>query len=442
MMLDTDTRIAVVGLGVLGGSYVQALHSAGFYHVIGIDIDASTIEKAKERHWIEEGGNDPSLVKDADLVIFALYPHTLIHWLEENGHWIHCGALVSDVTGVKRQIIAQVNALLPDGVEFIACHPMAGRESRGIDYADASRFEGANFIIVPTAENTRAAIDTAHSLAEALGFTRISVLSPEDHDRMVGFLSQLTHVIAMSLMNASDNTHLAQYTGDSFRDLTRIANINEDLWPELFIMNKDNLLREIDEFDAEMKRFRSLLENEDYEGMKEKMRTATERRRLFDKPKKEVKAADMKRIMFINGANLNLLGIREKNLYGSESYEDLIHLIETEAKKRQVAADCRQSNHEGDLVDWIQEAYFKHYDGVVINPGAYTHTSLALGDAVHGVAPLPVVEVHITDIAGREEYRHVSYEAPYCLAQIKGHGFAGYIEAMDLILKQPEKAGE
>ena len=146
--------------------------------------------------------------------------------------------------------------------------------------------------------------------------------------------------------------------------------------------------------------------------------------------------------MFINGANLNLLGIREKNLYGSESYEDLIHLIETEAKKRQVAADCRQSNHEGDLVDWIQEAYFKHYDGIVINPGAYTHTSLALGDAVHGVAPLPVVEVHITDIAGREEYRHVSYEAPYCLAQIKGHGFAGYIEAMDLILKQPEKAGE
>lgn len=150
----------------------------------------------------------------------------------------------------------------------------------------------------------------------------------------------------------------------------------------------------------------------------------------------------MKRIMFINGANLNLLGIREKNLYGSESYEDLIHLIKTEAEKRQVAADCRQSNHEGDLVDWIQEAYFKHYDGVVINPGAYTHTSLALGDAVHGVAPLPVVEVHITDIDEREAYRHISYEAPYCLAQIKGHGFAGYIEAMDLILKQPEKAGE
>ena len=107
-----------------------------------------------------------------------------------------------------------------------------------------------------------------------------------------------------------------------------------------------------------------------------------------------------------------------------------------------MAADCRQSNHEGDLVDWIQEAYFKHYDGVVINPGAYTHTSLALGDAVHGVAPLPVVEVHITDIDEREAYRHISYEAPYCLAQIKGHGFAGYIEAMDLILKQPEKAGE
>lgn len=442
MMLEKDTRIAVVGLGVLGGSYVQALHSAGFGHVTGVDIDQKTIEKAKGHHWIEAGGSDPSLVKDADLVIFALYPHTLIRWLEANSHYIREGTLVSDVTGVKRQIIARVNALLPQGAEFIACHPMAGRESRGIDYADASRFEGANFIIVPTPENHPEAIETARQLASALGFTRISILSPQEHDRMVGFLSQLTHVIAISLMNASDNTHLAQYTGDSFRDLTRIANINEDLWPELFVMNKDNLLREMDEFDAEMKRFRSLLEQENYEGMKEKMRTATARRRLFDKPKKEMNQVGAMKLMFINGANLNLLGIREKNLYGSASYEDLLQLIQNEAQKRHVEADCRQSNHEGDLVDWIQEAYFKGYRGVVINPGAYTHTSLALGDAVHGIAPFPVVEVHITDIDERETYRHISYEAPYCLGQIKGHGFAGYIEAMDLILAQEEKAAE
>lgn len=148
----------------------------------------------------------------------------------------------------------------------------------------------------------------------------------------------------------------------------------------------------------------------------------------------------MKKIMIINGPNLNMLGIREKNLYGKEDYASLIHLMQDEAGKRGIEADCRQSNHEGDLVDWIQEAYFKEYIGIVINPGAYTHTSIALADAVKAVAPLPVVEVHITDISEREDFRHISYEAPYCLDQIKGHGFKGYAEAMDEILEHQKKA--
>ena len=112
---------------------------------------------------------------------------------------------------------------------------------------------------------------------------------------------------------------------------------------------------------------------------------------------------------------------------------------ETEAEKRQVAADCRQSNHEGDLVDWIQEAYFEKYDGVVMNPGAYTHTSIAIADAVKAIAPVPVVEVHISDINSREEFRHHSFAAPYCLKQIKGHGIHGYIEAMDELIAFHQK---
>ncbi len=144
----------------------------------------------------------------------------------------------------------------------------------------------------------------------------------------------------------------------------------------------------------------------------------------------------MKKIMVINGPNLNMVGIREPGIYGKETYQDLIDLITSEAEKRNVQVDCRQSNHEGDLVDWIQEAYFKKYTGIVINPGAYTHTSIALADAVKAIAPVPVVEVHISDINARESFRHVSYEAPYCLGQIKGKGFAGYIEAMDMILAQ------
>jgi 3-dehydroquinate dehydratase-2 len=143
--------------------------------------------------------------------------------------------------------------------------------------------------------------------------------------------------------------------------------------------------------------------------------------------------------MIINGPNLNMVGIREPGIYGTMSYADMIAMIQQELQKRNVEADCRQSNHEGDLVDWIQEAYFKKYDGVVINPGAYTHTSIALADAVKAVAPLPVVEVHISDISTREEFRHISYEAPYCLAQIKGEGVQGYIHAAEEILKTLKK---
>lgn len=145
----------------------------------------------------------------------------------------------------------------------------------------------------------------------------------------------------------------------------------------------------------------------------------------------------MMKIMIINGPNLNMLGIREKKIYGSETYEGLLRYIEKECHGDELT--FRQSNHEGDLIDWIQEAYFEKYDGVVINPGGYTHTSVALGDAVKAVSPLPVVEVHISDIAEREDFRHVSYVAPGCIGQIKGQGFRGYVMAVEMIREHLDK---
>ncbi len=142
------------------------------------------------------------------------------------------------------------------------------------------------------------------------------------------------------------------------------------------------------------------------------------------------------KIMVINGPNLNMVGIREKEIYGEKSYEGLLELIRSEAEKRNVEVDLRQSNHEGDLVDWIQEAWFEKFDGIIINPGAYTHTSIAIADAIKAIAPIPVIEVHISDISSREEFRRISYSAPYCLDQIKGHGFEGYIMAMDELLEK------
>ena len=141
------------------------------------------------------------------------------------------------------------------------------------------------------------------------------------------------------------------------------------------------------------------------------------------------------KIMVINGPSLNMLGIREKNIYGQGSYDDLVRYINEEAAKRGIRTVCLQSNHEGQIIDWLQQAYFENYDGVVINPGGYTHTSVAIADAIKAIAPLPVAEVHISDIDAREEFRRHSYSAPCCIAQIKGQGFKGYIQAIESIEK-------
>ena len=137
--------------------------------------------------------------------------------------------------------------------------------------------------------------------------------------------------------------------------------------------------------------------------------------------------------MVINGPNINMIGIREKNIYGTVSFDDIIKMIKEEAAKRDIEVTCLQSNFEGQLVTWIQDAYFEHYDGIIINPGAYTHTSIAIADAIKAIAPIPVVEIHLSDIDTREEFRKVTYLTPYCIAQIKGHKHLGYIMALDTL---------
>ena len=285
-MLDRNTEILIVGLGVIGGGYATALTNAG-YTVRCITKNQEDIDYALERGMIREGSTsaDPILIGNADLVICALYPTTFIEWVKENQKHFKSGALLTDVTGVKGVIVDTVQAMLRPDVEFIAAHPMAGRERSGVEYSDPAVFRGANYIVTPTEKNSEGAIRLCKELGEVLGFARISVLSPEEHDRMIAFLSQLTHIIAVSLMNCNSDEGLERYTGDSFRDLTRIAKINDLMWSELFMLNKDALIEEIDAFSDELALFREMLINDDKDGMREKMRASTARRSLFDKPK-------------------------------------------------------------------------------------------------------------------------------------------------------------
>ena len=285
-MLDKNTEMLIVGLGVIGGGYATALTNAG-YTVRCITKNQEDIDYALERGMIKDGSTsaDPVLIGNADLVICALYPTTFIEWVKENQKHFKSGAILTDVTGVKGVIVDTVQEMLRPDVEFIAAHPMAGRERSGVEYSDPAVFRGANYIVTPTEKNSEGAIRLCKELGEVLGFARISVLSPEEHDRMIAFLSQLTHIIAVSLMNCNSDEGLERYTGDSFRDLTRIAKINDLMWSELFMLNKDALIEEIDAFSDELALFREMLINDDKDGMRGKMRASTARRSLFDKPK-------------------------------------------------------------------------------------------------------------------------------------------------------------
>ena len=283
-MIDKNKKFLIVGLGLIGGSYAKALKKQG-YRVEAIARRKETVDFAENNGIIDKGYTEisPEAVGGADIVVFALYPKTFLAEVPKYSPYFKAGTLITDVTGVKSCIVYDVQKMLPDGVEFISAHPMAGREVYGVENSDETIFHGANYIVVPTEKNTEAAINTCKELGKTLGFARVSVLSPAEHDDMIGFVSQLTHCIAVSLMTCSDNTHLVDYTGDSFRDLTRIARINEDMWSELFMMNKDALLRQMDAFASEFTALRQMLADGDVEAMKEKMRVSTERRAWFDK---------------------------------------------------------------------------------------------------------------------------------------------------------------
>lgn len=284
MKIDPKSKILIVGLGLLGGSYAMALKKQG-YTVWGITRKEQTIKYALEHKLIDKGTTDidAKFIGSADIIVFALYPHIFTEWVKQNGHLIKPGTIVTDVTGVKQSVVYNIQKLLPDGVEFISAHPMAGRETAGIEYSDDRIFEGANYIVVPTDKNTEHGIEICKALGETLGFARISVLSPEKHDNMIAFLSQLTHCIAVSLMCANDDPDLVHYTGDSFRDLTRIADINDEMWSELFLTNKDALLSEMDAYRATFDKLYEHIKNGEREQMREMMRLSTTRRRQFNK---------------------------------------------------------------------------------------------------------------------------------------------------------------
>lgn len=284
MKIINDVKFLIVGLGLIGGSYAQALTDLG-YEVGAITRSQETIDYAIEHKIIAHGTTSVSkeYVSQFDVVVFALYPKVLLKWIEQNQGYFKNGAILTDVTGVKCPIVYDIQQMLRSDVEFVGAHPMAGKEVYGVQNADKTIFRNANYIVTPTEKNTPEAIKTVKQLGKILGFKTIAELSPEKHDEMIGFLSQLTHCIAISLMTCKDSEHLVDYTGDSFRDLTRIAKINDEMWSELFLLNKAELISQMDLFIEKFNLLRNSIQNEDKEQIKDIMKLSTHRRKFFDK---------------------------------------------------------------------------------------------------------------------------------------------------------------
>ena len=283
MKLNKNNKILIVGLGLIGGSYAMCLSKKG-YEVGAISLNQEDIEYAIDNKIIAHGMANVTkeYVSKFDVIIFALYPKILLEWISKYKDYIKENAILTDVTGIKKEIVYEIQNQLSNA-EYIGAHPMAGKEVYGIKNASETMFLNANYIITPTSKNTDNAIELAISIGEELQFANISILTPEKHDEMIAFLSQLTHCIAISLMTCKESQHLKEYTGDSFRDLTRIASINEDMWSELFLMNKEELLNQMDLFSEQFTKLRDYIDKEDVSSIKEMMKLSTYRRSYFNK---------------------------------------------------------------------------------------------------------------------------------------------------------------
>lgn len=260
-------NILIVGLGLIGGSYAIGLRKKG-HKVFGTDINEETLTFAKEKEIIDEGSHEAlDFIPKAEMIIIGLYPDKILDFLTKYQPYFNKNQIITDVCGIKTKFVYDAIKLAKPAV-YLSHHPMAGREKVGIKYANPEIFKGANFLIC-SVSNTFDDISRIQKLASDLEFGRISVISPEKHDKMIGFTSQLTHAIAVSLVNSDTENDTKMFIGDSYRDLTRIAMINENLWSELFFANRDYLLGEISNFECEIEKLKICLEKYDEKTLKE-----------------------------------------------------------------------------------------------------------------------------------------------------------------------------
>lgn len=274
--------IAIVGLGLIGGSMALALRRSGRYILYGLDTDPATLMSALKRSAVDKAGG-AELLAHADLVVLALPPETALTFLRDNAAAIKPGAVVTDVCGVKQAIVEPASALCEAaGLTFIGGHPMAGKEKSGFENADAALFEGACYILTPTPSTPTAVVEGMKELAAQLGCARMTVTTPAQHDRMIAFTSQLPHVLAGAYVKSPCCPYHAGFSAGSYRDVSRVASVDEKLWTQLFLLNQADLCAEIDGLMERLQACRDAVAAGDRQALTALLREGRERKEEAD----------------------------------------------------------------------------------------------------------------------------------------------------------------
>ncbi|MBQ9900983.1 MAG: prephenate dehydrogenase [Clostridia bacterium] len=239
-------NIAIIGLGLIGGSMAKAITAHTDCHIMARNRTRATLLQAIADGAVHEELTDDN-IGQADMIILGLYPEEAVEYMEEIGNRVKKGALVIDVSGIKRYICRHMPPIAEKyGFVFVGAHPMAGKEKSGYANSEAALFKGASFIITPTGDSSSEQVEWLKGFAAQIGFGMQVVCSPEEHDRMIAFTSQLPHVLANAYVQSPQCLHHRGFSAGSYRDVSRVARLNEHLWAELFLQNADALTQELD----------------------------------------------------------------------------------------------------------------------------------------------------------------------------------------------------
>lgn len=261
-------NIAVVGLGLIGGSICKALKQNTFHNIMGIDTDKETIAKALEQNAIDEEIT-PDRLNEASLTIICLYPEAIVDFVKQNADKFKKGTIVADTCGIKEYVVENCTPILEErGVYFVGTHPMAGREFSGFDYSLPDLYKGASYIITPTENTPSLAVDLLSTLASSMGFGKVVISTPEKHDKVIAYTSQLAHVVSNTYVKSPSLLDFNGFSAGSFQDLTRVAKLNEYMWSSLFMCNKKALLEEIDCFIEHFTQYKIAMENDDIDALR------------------------------------------------------------------------------------------------------------------------------------------------------------------------------